>query len=317
MTEPAAIRTRLPSPPTGRPPRRPPELEDALNRWAYHPLAARLARALAPTAVTPDMVSAAGALAIMLAALAYGMAQGPGLVLLGLALHMGWHVLDGADGDLARMKGCASPHGELFDGICDYAGHIVLYLTLGALAAGQIGAAAWALMLAAGASRVVQAAHYEGARRQYALAVHGTGWMASETPEAGAGEAAPARRHPFVAYYLWLTGLIVPHSAPLLAAVRDPARALLLREAMRARGPAWLGPISPLSANYRTLAVGAAMWAGRPQWYFVFEVVVLGLVLAASLVRVRRAFAGALADAQAQAGTGSRTAGDCSASTLR
>jgi phosphatidylglycerophosphate synthase len=37
-------------------------------------------------------------------------------------LHMGWHVLDGADGDLARMTGRASPQGELFDGICDYVG---------------------------------------------------------------------------------------------------------------------------------------------------------------------------------------------------
>jgi phosphatidylglycerophosphate synthase len=94
------------------------------------------------------MVSAAGALAIMLAALAYGQGGWQWGALAGLALQMGWHVLGGADGDLARMIGRASPHGELWDGICDYAGHIVLYLTLGALAAAQIGAAAWALMVA-------------------------------------------------------------------------------------------------------------------------------------------------------------------------
>ena len=63
----------------------------------YHPLAARLARRLAPTPITPDMVSASGALAIMLAALAYAQAGWPWGAALGLALHMGWHVLDGAD----------------------------------------------------------------------------------------------------------------------------------------------------------------------------------------------------------------------------
>lgn len=285
--------------PAPRPAHRPPELEDRLNARLYHPLAARLAGALAPTRVTPDMVSAAGALAIMLAAIAYAQGGWPWGVVAGLALHMGWHVLDGADGDLARMTGRASPHGELWDGICDYAGHIVLYLTLGAMAATLIGAGGWALMIAAGASRVVQAAHYEGARRQYSFAVYGTGWMASQALP----EAAGKRRHPFVSYYLWLTGLIVPHGAALIAAARDPQQSPVLRDAMRLRGGEWLGLIGPLSANYRTLAVGTAMLAGQPQWYFLFEVVVLGAVLAASWLRVRRVFGAAVSHAALSAST--------------
>lgn len=287
-----------PDAPATEPPRRSPELEDWLNARLYHPLAARLARALAPTRVTPDMVSGAGAVAIMLAALAYAQGVWPWGAFLGLALHMGWHVLDGADGDLARMTGRASPHGELWDGICDYAGHIVLYLSLGAMAATQIDAGAWALMAAAGASRVVQAAHYEGARRQYSLVVYGTPWMAS-TPQPA---DAKGRRHPFVVYYLWLTGLIVPHGAALIAAMQGTGREAL-RDAMRARGPEWLGRIGPLSANYRTLAVGAAMLAGRPTWYFLFEVAVLGSVLVASWMRVERVFGEVLDHASPSAST--------------
>ncbi|MEQ5788205.1 CDP-alcohol phosphatidyltransferase family protein [Erythrobacter sp. NFXS35] len=275
--------------PTKRP-TRPAELEDTLNARLYHPLSWRLARRLAPTAITPDMVSAAGALAIILAAVAYSQLAWPWGVMLGLGLHMGWHVLDGADGDLARLTGRSSPHGELVDGICDYVGHIVLYVTMGFIAASQIGGWGWALMWAAGASRVVQAAHYEGARRQYQLAVYGTPWMASEAPVV----SASGRRHPFVVYYLWLTGIIVPHGPALTAAAQDPAHAEALRTAMRSRGSEWLGRISPLSANYRTLAVGAAMLAGRPHWYFLFEVLLLGGVLAASLWRVRRVFGGVL-----------------------
>jgi phosphatidylglycerophosphate synthase len=239
------------------------------------------------------MVSAAGAGAIMLAAAAYGALAWPWGVALGLALHMGWHVLDGADGDLARLTGRSSPHGELVDGICDYLGHIVLYVTMGFIASAQIGGWGWALMWAAGASRVAQAAHYEGARRQYQLIVYGTPWMASAAPVV----TPSGRRHPFVVYYLWLTGLIVPHGEALTTAAADPDRREALRDAMRRDGPGMLGGMTLLSANYRTLAVGAAMLAGQPQLYFLFEVVLLGAVLLASLVRVRRVFGAVLAHA--------------------
>lgn len=285
MTKPA------PSPSLSERPQRPAELEDWLNGHLYHPLSWRLARRLAPTRITPDMVSVAGALAIMLAAFAYNQPVWPWSVGLGLALHMTWHVLDGADGDLARLTGRSSPHGELVDGICDYAGHIVLYVMLGFIASAQIGAAGWALMWAAGASRAVQAAHYEGTRRQYQLAVYGTPWMASEAPATGAS----GRRNPFVVYYLSLTGIIVPPGQALTAAVQNPAVREHLRDAVRARSEALLARLPLLSANYRTLTVGAAMLAGKPEWYFLFEVAVLNFVLVASLWRVRRVFGEALA----------------------
>jgi phosphatidylglycerophosphate synthase len=280
-----------------RPPRQA-ELEDWLNARLYHPLSWRLARRLAPTRLTPDMVSVAGALAIMLAAAAYGMLAWPLGVALGLALHMGWHVLDGADGDLARLTGRASPHGELVDGICDYAGHIVLYVTLGFIAASQIGGWGWALMWAAGLSRVVQAAHYEGTRRQYQLTVYGTPWLATQEPAA----RAAGWQRPFLAFYLGVTAIIVPYGAALRAGVQAPATRDALREAARDRSGALLARMSLLSANYRTLAVGAAMLAGRPQWYFLFEIVALNLVLAASLVRVRSVF-GAVLDQAAPPST--------------
>lgn len=278
--------------PSGTRSQRPPELGDWLNRRIYHPLAWRLAMRLAATPATPDMVSAAGAVTIALAALAYAGLPWPWSVALGLALHMSWHVLDGADGDLARITDRASPRGELIDGICDYLGHIALYFTLGGLAAGAVGPIAFVPMLAAGASRVVQAGHYEGARRQYQLAVYGTPWMASAPP----APDARGKRHPFVVYYLWLTGWIVPHGAALTAAAQDPTRREALRTAMRARGPAALARMSLLSANYRTLAVGAAMLAGQPLAYFLFEIVLLGGVLAVSVARVRRVFGQVLAD---------------------
>ena len=48
-------------------PMRPRELQDPLNHYLYHPLAWQLARKLAPTPLTPNMVSIFGGLCVVAA----------------------------------------------------------------------------------------------------------------------------------------------------------------------------------------------------------------------------------------------------------
>ena len=146
-------------------PQRPRELQDPLNHYLYHPLAWQLARGLALTPITPNMVSVFGGMMVVAAGIVYANLAWPLGAALGMALHMGWHVVDGADGDLARMTGRSSPIGEMVDGICDYASHIVLYLILGWLLSHQSGYFAagngWILMLVAGISHAIQSNHVE------------------------------------------------------------------------------------------------------------------------------------------------------------
>ena len=125
-------------------------MQGFLNRTIYHPAARRLATWLAPTPVTPNMVSVAGAVMVIAAGIFYTLVGGATGIAFGFALHLAWHVVDGADGDLARMTGRASPIGEVVDGLCDYGGHVVLYLLLAGLLDNVIGGWAWALAVAAG-----------------------------------------------------------------------------------------------------------------------------------------------------------------------
>ena len=161
-------------------PKRPPELEDPLNTWIYHPLAWRLAQLLSATPATPNMVSVFGGLMVISAGLVYvgdaGLAW-PLSAAVGMALHMGWHVVDGADGDLARITGKASPVGEMVDGICDYASHIVVYFLLAAMLQGQIGWVAWPVMVGAGVSHIVQSNHVEVQRRCYQWWYYDKPWV--------------------------------------------------------------------------------------------------------------------------------------------
>ena len=272
-------------------PLRPRELQDPLNYYLYHPLSWQLARRLAPTPVTPNMVSVLGALCVVGAALAYSLNLWPGSALLGLALHMAWHVVDGADGDLARLTGKASPIGEMVDGLCDYLSHMVLYLVLGWMLSSVIGAAAWWWMLAGGIGHAIQSNHVEVQRRQYQYWVFGTPWLRNSHSAEGSATATSGFSA-LVSAYLSVASGMTPHAlridAAVAAAQGDPARLEAIRSAVRAEAPPLLLLCKLLGPNPRAIVLGLAMLgAGTsglgPLWYFAYQAVVLNLLLIASV----------------------------------
>jgi len=272
-------------------PERPRELEDALNFHVYHPLAWQLARGLARTPLTPNMVSVIGAGFVVAAAVAYAQPIWPVSALLGMVLHMSWHVVDGADGDLARITGRASPIGEMVDGICDYASHIVLYLVLGWILArdGALGLSplwSWVLVLAAGLSHGVQANHVEVQRRSYQWWVYDKPWLRvthdkadAATRKGGLGGLAAA--------YLGLASGVAGNArlidAEMAVAVHDPARRERIRVAAQVEARPLLHFLKVLGPNPRAIVLGLSMLAGSPVWYFIYQVVVLNLLLGWSM----------------------------------
>lgn len=271
-------------------PVRPRELQDPLNHYLYHPLAWQLARLLAPTSVTPNLVSVFGALMVVLASAAYAQPWYPWSAALGMALHMTWHVVDGADGDLARLTGRSSPIGEMVDGLCDYLSHVVLYLVLGWLLTGAgsfwAGWPGWLLMLAAGISHAVQANHVEVQRRQYQYWVYGTPWLRSSHAKS---DSATSRSWAgaLVSSYLAVASGMTPHALTIDAAVEaakgDPKRLGTIADAVRAEAPPLLRLCKILGPNPRAVILGLSMLAGSPLWYFLYQTVVLNLLLVASV----------------------------------
>lgn len=288
-------------------PRRPRELHDPLNHYLYHPLAWQLARRLAPTPVTPNMVSVCGGLMVVLAGVCYAGLSYPLSAALGLLLHMSWHVIDGADGDLARLSGRASPIGEMVDGLSDYLSHIVLYLILGWVLAGQTallgglfaGWHGWALIVAAGASHAVQANHVEVQRRQFQFWVYGTPWLRSSHGRDGSatGQSWAAA---LVSAYIGVANGMTPHALKVDAAIEaaqgDPARLAQIAEAARREAQPLLLLCKVLGPNPRALVLGLSMFAGSPLWYMLYQTVVLNLLLAVS-VRLHNAAARRIAAA--------------------
>jgi uncharacterized membrane protein YecN with MAPEG domain len=290
------MKARRVPPATGKPR----ELEDFLNLRIYHPLSRRLALLLAPTPVTPNMVSVLGAALVLAAGFLYAGYLGLPVavaIALGFTLHLLWHVVDGADGALARLTGRASPLGETIDGICDYASHALLYVILATAADDQVGWWIWPLGFAAGFSRVAQANHAESQRRIYLWRGYGIPWLQQardrgdallERREGRAGIIAGLTRA-----YMWLADRLSPPAPALDRAAEQATRDPALRERLTRfaricyRRPlylqAWLG------ANPRTILLGICIILGSPLWYFLVEATLLNLLLVASIRSQKRA----------------------------
>jgi phosphatidylglycerophosphate synthase len=265
---------------------KPAELQGFLNRTIYHPAARRLAALLAPTPVTPNMVSVAGAAMVVAAGVLYAIVGGALGIAVGFALHLAWHIVDGADGDLARMTGRASPIGEVVDGLCDYGGHIVLYLLLGALLDDTLGWIAWVLAVGAGASRIIQSVFAESSRRTYQWWAYGVSWLGQNRAAQGAtGGGIGAAGRLYVRLSEAVTGPTQRVNALVASAEHDPVErrriAMLAREAGRSTLPVQ----QALGANPRTIILGLSMIAGSPVWFFLVEIVVLNAVLGFAIVQ--------------------------------
>lgn len=286
------------NPGNGRPepapkrPLRPRELQDPLNWHLYHPLAWQLARRLAATPITPNMVSVFGAGMVITAAAAYAGLPYPLSAALGLLLHMSWHVIDGADGDLARLTGRTSPIGEMVDGLCDYLSHVVLYLVMGWVLTrigGWFGGwHAWALIVFAGISHAVQANHVEVQRRQYQYWVYGTPWIRNSHDAEGSA-TGNSMFGSLVSAYLGLATGMTPYALQVdravAAAQGNHAELDRIARIARAETQPLLLLCKILGPNPRALVLGLSMFAGTPAYYMVYQSVVLNLLLVWSVMR--------------------------------
>lgn len=273
-------------------------MEDWLNARIYHPLAARLARLLARTAATPNAVSVGGGAMIVAAGILYTQLHpNTAAVLLGFAAHASWHVLDGADGDLARLTGRSSPLGEIIDGVCDYLGHVVLYTFLAVFLDDWIGGWAYFVAALAGASRILQSNHSESRRRTYLWRLYDVPWL-KHSYERDRREPRPrgllaAAVEPLGRLYVALAAAGDGRSGRIDALIErtrrsEDARARA-RRACREESRLPLRLQTILGPNLRTVALGLSMAAGSPLWFFLLEVVPLNLLMLCSMAAQRRA----------------------------
>lgn len=266
------------------------EIEEVTNRLLIHPVSAALVRPLARWGVSPNAVSILGMVFGGLAALAYYQYEAWPYALAGFIFMLGWHVMDGADGQLARLTGQTSEVGKILDGLCDHGTFALVYLALTVAAAAELGSWVWGFAVLAGLSHLVQASAYEFQRQSYDFWVHAKASAKLDTPEAARAslDAKTGAARVFglcYVIYLRLQHALAGVDADLWAALAesidragDPAERRAVRETYRAAHLDVVRRWSLLSSNYRTLAIFVAALLGNPAYFFLFEIVVLNAV---------------------------------------
>jgi len=220
------------------------------------------------------------------AAAAYSLLAWPVSVIAGLACQYAWHVLDGADGRLARLTGRSSPSGEVVDGLCDYLSQLAVYSALAFMLSESIGGWAWGLALMSGIARAVQANSYESRRRIYQYWVYGGSWLRQTLEK---GDARPKGWLSVLARgYLSISDRVarprpVLEQAMLARFRLGPEEEQAARSLYRDTQIGAIRAAGPLSANARTIAIALSMLAGSPIYFFVYEIVGLSLAMAWSL----------------------------------
>ena len=190
---------------SAEPVRRAAEIEEPTNLWLIHPIAGRLTLLFARWHIRPNAVSVAGMLCGVLAGMAYSQYRDVRCTIAGFLLMIAWHVMDGADGQLARLTHSQSPFGKVLDGACDHVTFTAVYLGFALTLSGQYGGWVWAVLALAGACHAVQAAAYEAQREQYNAWGWGRTPMAPSTPAAA---SAPLLADLLHRPYAWVQRMI-------------------------------------------------------------------------------------------------------------
>ena len=283
------------------PVRRTAEIEEATNSYVIHPIAGWLTPLLARFKVSPNAVSLTGMACGIAAGFAYCHYRNFAFAVVGLALMVTWHVLDGADGQLARLTQRQSQAGKVLDGICDYITFASVYIGLAWALSRDHSAWIWGLVVLAGLCHAVQAATYEAQRQAYEF--WGLGKNAARPmnlcSSAHAGVTKPLvhragdRLHSFYGKVQSVaTGADVPLQRRLMAFIEaSPEQTAAIRSWYRELFAPSVRRWSIMSANYRTLAIFFFCSIKAPAFYFIFETFGLTALLGILLSGQRRRYA--------------------------
>jgi phosphatidylglycerophosphate synthase len=271
------------------------EIEDPTNLYFIHPISARLVPIFARLGVTPNAVSLFGMGCGLLAGLCYHFYSHTACVLAGFGLMIAWHVMDGADGQLARLTRTYSNLGKVLDGICDYVTFASVYVGLALSMSARLGNWVWPVVALAGLCHAVQSAACELQRQEYNF--WGLGKQSAALPQRNERRTGMSWRHRaaavlhqlYAGVQLWVSGgALAFHNrvGALLAA--HPSRQGALRDVYRAHFAPLIRRWGVLGSNYRTLGIFLAALLKLPLLYFVFEIVGLTIMLLI-LLKVQKA----------------------------
>jgi hypothetical protein len=262
------------------------EIEELVDVYFYRRVGYLIARVARVLRLSPNAVSVAAAIV--------GVAGGallasPVLALAGVGFLILHGAIDSADGQLARMTGQVSEFGRVLDGVSGYLTHAAVYLAIVALIIRQGGSVGMlALALAAGVCTALQAQMYDYHRTAYAaFAIKGL------VP----GDASKPVIHGclgrLVAAYTASQRALLGQHGTVEQLIASRATGGVVRPADREQyRAAFYWPVrgwNMLGDNVRRFALAAFVLLHHLEWFVVFTLLPMNLIMLALWLFQRRA----------------------------
>jgi hypothetical protein len=262
------------------------EIEELVDVYFYRRIGYLIARVARVLRLSPNAVSVAAAIVGVAGGALVG---SPVLALAGVGLLILHGAIDSADGQLARMTGQVSEFGRVLDGLSGYLTHVAVYLAILALLVRQ-GGPVWMLVLTvvAGICTAVQAQMYDYHRTAYAaFAIKG------RLPGDGSKPAVQGWLGRLVSVYsVSQRALLGRHgTVERMIASRATGGVVRLEDRERYRA-AFYWPVrgwNVLGDNVRRFAIAAFVLLHHLEWFVVFTLVPMNLILAALWIYQYRA----------------------------
>lgn len=252
-------------------------IEDYSNRYLVHPLSQLVVKLALPLRISANAVSVTGLGFGLLAGVLYFYQADWRFALAAFFCMFIWHVLDGADGRIARATNSTSSLGRIIDGVCDHLVFASAYFgfTFYLLSTGS-SHTVWLLAIAAAISHGLQAAAYEERRQKYHRRLTGI-----QRDQIAAKLKQIAGKPSLLAWaYDAVQKLSATKHSPLddylQQSASDLDQAAVQKIVNKSRPTVRLWAL--LNANNRTIMLAITAVIGQPQWFFYFELIVLNLV---------------------------------------
>jgi phosphatidylglycerophosphate synthase len=274
-----------------------PEIEETLDVYFYRPVGYVIARMGYAIGVSPNTVTASGVLLGLLGS-HYFMHTSLAANMWGMMLLVVAESFDAADGQLARMTGRFSAFGRILDGVGSNVIFVSIYVHLWIRLTATFGRL-WptVAILAAGISHSLQCAVADYYRNAFLMAVYGEGEQESSTAVTARYAALSWRTSPgaklltrFYLNYVREQEMLARGFQALQRAAGSFGRPwpAWIGDAYRAVNQRLIKYYNILTSNTRMIALGVALFLGRPWLYLAFEIVVLNGLLVVVLWRQNR-----------------------------
>lgn len=269
-------------------PFRPKEIEELSNFYLLHPASHRLAKTLAKTSLHPNAVSLTGMFCGLFAAFFYYHYLSIEFVWIGFVLMIIWHIMDGADGHLARLTGKASASGKVMDGIADYTVYLAVYVALTLALIPIMGIKIIVITLLAAVSHIFQAAACERERETYLFWVYGN--------EQSTIQTITEMPKNFILYYLYFAYIKTQNFLDVAKETKttkgistlSPLHQELISEKYKELYTKYMHQWWILGANAHTGLLFIFALFQKPFYYFIFELSVLNAILLFLLLRKKK-----------------------------